>query len=369
MGAVIPSHQTKPEEFPAYAAALHGASWERQPDGKPRCLVIRFGAIGDSIIASSVLPGLKAQGYYLTYLTEPVGEEVLRHDPHIDEFIVVPKNQIALNDLPLFWEAIGADRYDRVVNLSNSLEGFLLLNDGDVRHGYSRQAIHHLCNVNYLEFAHDIAELPYQFAPKFYPTVAEIEAAKARRTEIKGPVVAWMLHGSSDHKIYPHMASVIAWLLQKTHVHIVLFGDATSGRLIQDGVLNTLKPLGLADSPRVHGLAGKTTVREMLVNALYADCLVGPETGALNAASFEAVPKVIYLSHSSHENLTKHWRNVYVVAPDPALAPCYPCHMLHDDWKHCFKAEGTEFARCANAINPEAIYDSIIDVLIKTGKL
>src|SRR6266436_6527675 len=43
----------------------HGWSediWQRHPGGKQRALVIRYGAIGDAFIMSSVLPLLKAQG-------------------------------------------------------------------------------------------------------------------------------------------------------------------------------------------------------------------------------------------------------------------------------------------------------------------
>ena len=58
----------------------------------------------------------------------------------------------------------------------------------------------------------------------------------------------------------------------------------------------------------------------------YADLVVGPETGVLNAAAGIDVPKVVFLSHSTEENLTKHWENTHSLY---SLVKCYPCHVLH----------------------------------------
>jgi ADP-heptose:LPS heptosyltransferase len=59
------------------------------------------------------------------------------------------------------------------------------------------------------------------------------------------------------------------------------------------------------------------------------DCVVGPESAVVNFASCFDTPKIVFLSHSSHENLTKYWKNVYPLEPEKELAPCYPCHQLH----------------------------------------
>ena len=72
------------------------------------------------------------------------------------------------------------------------------------------------------------------------------------------------------------------------------------------------------------------------------DLAIGPETGVLNSIAMDDVPKVIMLSHSSHDNLTKHWQRAAVLIPDTARAPCYPCHRLHYGWEFCVKNAETQ---------------------------
>ena len=54
-----------------------------------------------------------------------------------------------------------------------------------------------------------------------------------------------------------------------------------------------------------------------------------------NAAGCFDTPKITLLSHSSHENLCKYWKNDYCLEPDKTLAPCYPCHCLHYSRESC----------------------------------
>ena len=93
--------------------------------------------------------------------------------------------------------------------------------------------------------------------------------------------------------------------------------------------------------------------------------VVGPETGVLNAMAMEDVHKVIYLSHSSRENLTKHWKNAVVAQPDPGIAPCYPCHRLHFDWSRCHQDKASQAAVCAAGISPRLLFDTIFACLVE----
>ena len=95
----------------------HEDIWRRNPEGKLRALVIRYGAIGDAIVCATIFPLLKAQGYHVCLNTTTRGEEILRHDPFIDE-ILVQENDFVPNELlGPYWAALG-ERYDHIVNLS-----------------------------------------------------------------------------------------------------------------------------------------------------------------------------------------------------------------------------------------------------------
>jgi heptosyltransferase I len=60
-----------------------------------RILVIRLSAIGDVIMASSLLPGLRARypEARITWLTEGLGAELLADHPHLDAVWVLPRKE------------------------------------------------------------------------------------------------------------------------------------------------------------------------------------------------------------------------------------------------------------------------------------
>lgn len=337
--------------------------WQRNPDGKKRCLVARFGAIGDMIQASTVLPGLRAQGYHITLCTTPAGEQVVRHNPYIDEFLLQDKDQVPNPALNAYFEAL-KERYDRIVNLSEAVEGSLLLIAGRASHWLelpARRAI--VGKVNYLERHHEMAQVPMdRFDARFYATEEEMAWAREWRAEMEGPVICWVMGGTSNHKIYPFIDVVVAWLLQKTNAHIVMAGGPNE-EMIQAGVLGCLIKDGheVAVVERVKPMVNQWSVREALSFAQVADVVVGPETGILNAVGLTDVAKVVMLSHSSPENLTKHWRQTVVLTPEGCH--CAPCHALHYTWDHCHRVEETAAALCASSISPERLYEAVVFAL------
>lgn len=335
------------------------ALWERNPGGKQRALVIRYGALGDSAVAASILPGLKAQGFHITLNCKASTKEVLLHDPHIDEWFVQETDFVPNEMLGPYWNGL-KERYDRIINLSESVEGQLLTLPGRLNHAYSDEARRRLYgSINYTEHTHDIAAVPHVFNSRYYFGPGEKEKASWDRRKMDGPVVVWVINGSSAHKVWPWVHIVVGWLLQRTPAHVVLFADpGPVGTALAEGIETCLERDGF-DMSRVHAIGGKWELRRALVFAHVVDCVVGPETGPLNVVSMADVPKVLYLSHSTKENLTKHWRNTTTLEPDRAKAPCFPCHRLHYDWTHCHKDEGTGAALCASSISPERVFEAI----------
>jgi ADP-heptose:LPS heptosyltransferase len=303
------------------------------------------------------LPELKKLGYHVTFNTQPKIQEVLRHDPNIDEWLIQENDYVPNAVLGPFWEGIGK-RYDRVVNLSESVEGLLLALPGRLNHAYSHEARRAIYDpINYLEHTHNIAAVPHDFSgSRFYPSADEDRWARATRAAKDGPVVAWCVNGSSVHKVYPFVQVVAGWLLERTPAHIVLYGDPGIGARLAQAILNMLAN-DRYDMGRVVSIADKWTIRQSLAFARHCDVIVGPETGPMNAMGMEDVPKVIYLSHSSPDNLTKHWVNTTVLTPQDTA--CYPCHQLHYSWDHCHKEKSTGAALCASSIKPEQVFEAI----------
>lgn len=323
----------------------HAMSYKETPPAK-KAAVVRYGAFGDLIQASSVFALLKKQGYHVTLYTTGGGYQVAKNDPNVDKFVVQGKDQVPNPALPEFWGAI-SKKYDKFVNLSESVEGSLLAIAGRTAHGWPHKLRHKMLDVNYNEMAHDLAELPYEFKQKFYATEDEKRLAKKAKEDIGGTVILWSLAGSAVHKTWPYLDSAIARiLLQHKDAKIVLVGDE----------LCKLLESGWEKEPRVICKSGEWTIRQSLAFAQVADIVIGPETGVMNAVGMEGMPKVIMLSHSSQENLTKYWRNTISLKPKTS---CYPCHMMHYNFDHCKRDEETGCAKCQADLTPDEVYSAI----------
>lgn len=299
--------------------------------------VVRYGAIGDSMQTASVLAALKEEGYHVTlYCAEGPGYECIKTDPNIDEFYIQGRGQVPDAALPTFW-AYHKKKFDRWVNLSESVEGGLLAMTNRPVDTYPPRTRHEMLDWNYVDRQHLIADLPPDTPHRihFYATEAEQKWAKLEKKAFGEFVVLWALTGSSVHKIWPWLDNAVSGLLIDFPEVSVVFVGGEDGVIIEKGWEST---------PRVHCRSGKYGIRESLALAQVADVVIGPETGVLNAVAMEEMPKVIFLSHSTQENLTKHWKNTHSLASVGTVckgrgndeAPA--CHQMHYGWERCTEA-------------------------------
>ena len=370
--------------FEKLRGSAHRRSYQKPWVPKPKALCVRYGGIGDMLQSASVFAALKDQGFHVTVNCHDSSQEVVRDDPNIDAFIIQFPNQVPPPDLSNYWAAISKG-YDRFVNLSESVEGTLLALPGRTLYEVSKEARHMICDRNYLDYMHAIAQCPgAAHRPFFFPTPTErstMEELRRRLGPADMPIVMWALAGSSVHKAYPFYGEVIVWLLEHTDCKVVLTGDKTSQNLEHGAAQLALKvfcAIGFEVSndmklsacltrlkehfgtDRLICRSGAWSVRESLAFAQVADVVVGPETGMLNAVSMESNQKVLMLSHSSHENLSRDWINARVLHSD---VPCYPCHMLHYDSSRCPQDENTHASLCAATISKEGLFDAIREAM------
>lgn len=352
------------------------------------CLVIRYGAIGDHIMAQSILPELKKQGYHVTYNCNDAGFDIVRYHESVDAFIVQDKGQVPNEWLGGYWAQL-ASRYDRVVNLSESIETTLLPNISLLQFHYPDDTRRRLFNVNYLERTHDIAGVPYAIDTRFRALESEIRAAGEAKQRITGgrPLVLLALSGSAQHKTWPYWHILVGWLLDHTNVQVMTTGSAeevqlerailyayllakgyteervkaldqknSTTRLVQE--VAKFDKLGVT---RIFNRAGKMPIRGSLAMAQVADLVIGPETGMLNAVGQEPNAKIVFLSHSSPENLTKYWANCRAMTPE--RASCWPCHRMHITLDFCPQSPDWQSALCCAGIEPEAVYMAAVEML------
>ena len=316
---------------------------------KKRACVVRYGGFGDMLQAAGVLPALKAHGYHVTVMTTPRGMSVIEHDPNVDAFFIKDDDQVPNHLLSDFWE-YQAKKFDRFINLSESIEGTLLALPGRAQHLWPHEVRHKYLNRNYHEFTAELAGVPFKPDGRFYPTMEERAKVSAMIRPGEEFNVVYALSGSSQHKFYAGQDNVIASILIACpEARIFLTGDDAC-RLLEQGWEN---------EPRVVCLSGEQTIRETLTLAQLADVVMGPETGVLNAVGFdESVLKVCLLSHSSVENLTKHWKNSMPI--EPVGISCYPCHRMHYGMKYCRENPETGTAECQMSIDPQRIVDAVM---------
>ena len=330
--------------------------------------VVRYGGMGDMIQVSSLFPLFKKQGYRVCVNVSERGKEILESDPNVDELIVQKTDQVPNDCLTEYWEQL-KPCFDKFVQLSESIEKSLLLSaeriemlrghktlvEGSPDYDLPREEIHAKCNVNYMERTHDLAGLEHKFYPRFYPTLQEKKWAKDTRKKIKSRnVILWTLSGSSVHKVYPWTDAVISRiLLNRPDVSFVTVGDA----------LCEILEVGWEKENRVITKSGKWSIRNTLAFLDHCDIVVGPETGVLNAASTLKCHKTVMLSHSSHENLSKHWKNTTALEPDYYEDFCFPCHKMHYGFSTCKRDKETGGAACASNIKSNDVVTDILRYL------
>lgn len=336
-------------------------SW-KEPKPEKTAAVIRYGAQGDMIQMSSILPWLKSEGYHVTvYCQSGAGYDVIKNDPHVDRFIVQGRDEVPPQFLEEFWTET-RKKYDKWINLCESVEATLLASPGRANWEWSNDLRAKYLDRNYLEWTHELAGVPPPYQPKFYSTLDEKEWARKTKEKIGERVILWSLAGSSGHKTWPHIDAVIAGLmLEYPDVHVVTAGD----------VLCQLLEAGWENEPRVHRRSGKWTIRQSMAFAEVADLIIGTETGLLNAAGFMDAWKIVNLSHSSQEMLTKHWKNT-IALEQPKGVGCnkQPCRQLHgangrSPWEDCPQEPETGTALCQFHIEPRMMWEAITSVLGK----
>jgi ADP-heptose:LPS heptosyltransferase/predicted SAM-dependent methyltransferase len=334
---------------------------ERKTDGRKTCGLVRYGAFGDLLQCSSVLRQLAKAGYRTTVFTSPPGDEVIRHDPHIDAFYLQDKDQVPNHLLGEFW-GYHAKQYDKWVNLSESVECNLLAVPGRSTHFWSPAARHRYMDHNYVEMQHAIAGVPFDPHVQFFATPTEQQWAKRERAKLGGdPLVCWSLAGSSIHKTWGGLdATIASILLDFPSAHVVFVGGPDAVILEQ----------GWEKEPRVLRRSGQYQIRETLALLDTVDVLIGPETGVMNAGSQLKIPKVVFLSHSTANNLTRDWVNTTTIASANTTCPgrganeAPACHQLHYGWDYCkqFRKEGDPqdgTAQCQADIDGAAAYRAI----------
>lgn len=342
------------------SGVLKDNRWQNRVAGKKTALVIRYGAIGDIVQTLPVIDALHKEGYHVSVNCRTDSVTLLRWDERVAEILPQARDFVPNRELQYYWQALG-QRYDRVVNLSECVEGSLLALPERVQAHYPvavrRKLFDHVNYVERMGVIADVVVRPEAAVVRIH--TSELETASQMLSAMKtdnNPVVVICMNGSAPHKVYPHNAVVIHHLLQQTNCIVVLMGAGEVSRALADAIKHQL---GYSHD-RLHDCVDILPIRRSIAVATISDCVVGPETGILNAVGMHTVPKVLLLSHSTHDNLSRDWLNVSPIHSETA---CGPCHIMHKDWSLCPRSADTMAALCASKIHPQIVVDKILSAL------
>lgn len=318
-------------------------------------LVARLGVIGDQLIASSILPHLKAQGFHVTYLCYAPHGEVVQNNPHIDILRMVPHGTLGKSDAEFmaFWMQ-APKLFDRVIHLSSTLESSLVFQVQQPQFWWEPVGRRAVAGRNYLEQTHAIAGVPMEFRPQFFPTDAE--ARWAEEFAGRAPTVGVVLSGSNFDKMHPRLHEIVAQLLvARQDLSVVLFGaDIPRDHGLVQVCMKHVKACISEGASRVRHTIGQP-IRRSLALAQQMHVMVGPDTGLMWGVAMEPVGKVVMLSHASPENITKHWTDTITLHADQAEVPCWPCHRLHQGAETCTVQKDSGAAACMASIDPGVV--------------
>jgi ADP-heptose:LPS heptosyltransferase len=332
--------------------------------------ICRLGGMGDNLVAASPMRALKRLGYMTEMICNEKNHVVYLNNPHIDKLAIKEPNR----DLPqgdqLAWQKWFLSRsyeYDIFAHLSHSMEGRHALFPALTSFWWPQDYRRKICAGSYLETAHDIVGVPYDFGPLYFHTDEELDYAREVKSKIGERMIVWVISGSRIDKVYPYTDTAITRIIKELNIPVVMMGVGEKERAmalvvqeqckIHNSKLDGLH-LCLTVEGAERGGTGDWPIRRSLAMAHIADLVISPDTGPAWSVAFEPMPKIILHSHASVENICKHWINTVSLHADPDRVPCWPCHRLHDDPSTCVANEANNGAKCISDISVEAIFEA-----------
>ena len=319
-----------------------------------KALIIRLGAIGDSIMITPVIQRLKDLGYYIILNTSTRGLKVFKDDARIDEFIDHDES-ISNMDVQAHWDKLVKEvDHDLFINFSESIEINVALHPKSPMYVYPKKERAERCNKNYYEVTAEWSKLD---GCSLIPSLKFTEKQhKSVQKHIKPDMfnILWCLSGSGKNKVYPWTDYVIEKIIKKyPNVHFITTGDMRC-QILEDWN-NDFPKNNLTQ------LAGRMDLKESMLLTQYADLFVGPDTGLLHASGCFETPKIGLLGHTTKENITKHFINDYSIE---AKCDCSPCFRLIYDYEvQCPIDPDTGAAWCMAKISPELVIKRIEEVM------
>lgn len=331
-----------------------------------KILVVRIGAYGDAVIVTPLLRYLAEKGHEIVFLGSEQSEEVLRHNPRVSKFVHHERDSVPNYELGEYFEKVRKDHgCDKLIDLCESIEVRLALSRDYPQWNWPKAERAAYANINYYEYSFTMAsqqcpelfpsgEMFHMVPEMFFHPDEENWVAEERKKNIGRTVIMWGLSGSGRQKTYPYVPYIVADLVKKhRELKVILVGGKTCQIL----------EAGFPKHDRIIKRSGDFTFRESAILARHVDLVVSPDTGFLHAAGCWPTAKIGLLTHTSIENITKHFENDHSVQSSAICSPCF--RLIQRPAWECPLEAATAATLCMgkDAMAPEKVFDRIEEVL------
>ena len=343
-----------------------------------KILVVRLRLIGDVVFTTPVIRALRRQypGAHLTYVVEPLAEPVVRHNPHLDEVLVVPLRPglARVRDDIAFARRLRRERFDIAIDLHGGPRGawFTWASGAPTRVGYTTRGrtwmyTHVVPRPADLGPTHSVLKQWELLMPLGFDAcepardaveMVEDRAANARLDQRlaeagiapSNPLIVLHVSAGNPFRRWPahSFATLIVDLARRdpSRRFMVTSGpsdlDAARAITAQAG-----ERLGTGAASVVHG---QFDVGELRALAERAAVYIGGDSGPLHIAATTHTPVVALFGPTLPER-SMPWRDPrwFAEAVDAGPLPCRPCRQ-----RTC---EPGDF-RCLTRITPERVVEA-----------
>ena len=334
--------------------------------------IARFGSIGDNLIVSSVLPGLKKRYDFVEVISGKPMHVMFENNPYIDKLTVLEEGKPDWGDGHAWqaWFAERAKEYAFFANLSHSCEDTCVLMRAQTQYWWPAEMRRKLCHYAYLEVPHDVCGIPYdEIAPGFFPTDEELAQAADTSKHVGEKAVGWLISGSRVDKVYPHADVAIRIIIKKLGRPVIMFGAPGKDFELAKAIQQELVKLNGNDDGLHLALSpdpAKPTWPPLRICTQLQQCdlVIGPDTGPMWAVAMSDQPKIMLASHAGL-NVTKHWKNTVTLYADQKRVPCFPCHRLHDTGETCVPNADKNGSACISDIGVSDLVYAVEELLAR----
>lgn len=250
---------------------------------RKKALVIRFSAIGDIVLTSPIVRGLKAAGFQVHYVVKGKFKNAIENNKHIDELFTLEKKGLK--------EELLAQKYRLVIDLQNNLKSLRLrkglsqnirvVNKENikklilVRSGVDLLKNQHIVE-RYFKALDDLEVLDDGKGLDFYiPDNFNVDL-KSIQLDLSKPYIAWVIGASYPKKKLP--IDHVIKTCNKIKMPIAIIGGPTDEA-------NGIEIINSAEHPNIYNLCGKLSLIESGFVLKKANLVLSNDTGLMHIAS------------------------------------------------------------------------------------